>query len=392
MSTAETPPGNLNVDQLLEHAKQCTGLKDFGEKEFREPLAVLVMSLDKEADLNTAGRQMHYQRILNSLKNRLRMQQWIKQNPEILAESLLPPVVIVGLTRTGTTLMHRLLACDSRFYAPLWYEVRNPAPYLDWDVQRQDQRIVEARNEVAQMLRANPQLAAIHPMDPIAADEEILLLEHSFYSYLPSAFANVPSYNHWLASNDNTPGYQYLKRQLQFLQWQKKRRAQNAERWLLKAPHHLHFMDLLLKTFPQAQIIATHRDPVVSIASTASFHYNLWLLGTDNPDKRTVAEQWMQLFAGAIKHTMAVRATQQQRFFDIWFHETATQPLAVIEKIYRFLSMPLTAEVRCAMQAHAATHKREDRPAHEYTLEEYGLTEQGIRALFSEYCKCFIHR
>lgn len=386
----KVPSVELTTATLLNAATQETGLNDFGCESFREAFEYLVKALNEEADLNPLGRFMQYQRILNSLKNRLRMEQWIHLNPEILEEILLPPAVIVGFARTGTTLLHRILANDSRFYAPLWYEVRNPAPYMDWQPDQKDQRVVEAEAEVAEMLAVNPELASIHPMDPVGADEEILLLEHSFYSYVPDSFANVPSYGAWVASQDNTPAYEYLKRQLQFLQWQKKQRGENAERWLLKTPHHLHFMSTLLKVFPDAQVIATHRDPVVSIPSAASFNYNLWLMGSDNPDKLVVAKEWAALFAKGTHHTMAVREQQEACFFDVQFDDTVHRPFEIIEKMYGFLGMTFTSEARAAMEKYREENKRSDRPAHAYTLSEYGFTEQGIREQFKAYCKRFV--
>jgi hypothetical protein len=351
---------------------------------------LLIKALNEEAELNAVGRFMQHERILNSLKNRLRMEEFFKLHPEILEEQLLPPVVIVGMTRTGTTMLHRILASDSRFYAPLWYEVRNPAPYLDWDPSKKDQRITEAVAEVAAMLEANPEIASIHPMDPTGADEEILLLEHSFYSYVPNSFAHVPSYGDFVANNDNTPAYEYLKKQLQFLQWQKKQRGERAERWLMKAPHHLHFMDVLLKVFPDAQVVATHRDPLVTIPSTASFYYNLWILGNEKADKKVVAAEVVDVFARGVKHTMNTREGNEQRFFDVWFKDTVTKPFEIIAAMYQFIGMEFTAEARAAMEQYRDDNKREDRPPHEYTLEEYGYSEQGINELFVQYKQRFI--
>ena len=384
------PSVDLSAEALLTAATDDTGLSDFGDESFRQPFEVLVKALNEEAELNAVGRFMQYERILNSLKNRLRMEEYLKRNPEILEEELLPPVVIVGMTRTGTTMLHRILASDSRFYAPLWYEVRNPAPYMDWDLEQKDQRITEAEAEVAAMLEANPEIASIHPMDPTGADEEILLLEHSFYSYVASSFAHVPTYSDFVARSDNTPAYEYLKRQLQFLQWQKKRRGQQAERWLMKAPHHLHFMDVLLKVFPDAMVIATHRDPVVTIPSTASFYYNLWILGNEKADKKVVAAEVADVFARGVKHTMNTREGNEQRFFDVWFKDTVSRPFEVFGEMYDFINMELTSEAKAAMEQYRDEHKRDDRPPHEYTLEEYGYTEQGINELFADYKRRFI--
>ena len=384
------PEITLKPEELLQAAIDAEGFTDFGDESFRQPFEILVKDLDETAQLNAAGRFMQHQRIVNSLRNRLRMEQWIKRHPEILEEALLPAAVIVGLTRTGTTMLHRILASDSRFYAPLWYEVRNPAPYMDWTINAPDQRISEAKAEVAQMLAANPAIAAIHPMDPMGADEEILLLEHSFFSYVANSFAHAPNYAHYVATADNTPAYEYLKKQLQFLQWQKKRRGETAERWLLKAPHHLHFMSTLLKVFPDIQVIATHRDPVVTIPSTASFYYNLWILGSDNANKLLVGEEVADVFARGVTHTMNAREGREKQFFDVWFKDTVGKPFDVIQKMYDFINMDYTDEAREAMEAYRQENQRGDRPSHEYTLEEYGYSEKGIHAQYQDYRQRFI--
>lgn len=388
--TPEVPNVELDCARLLQAAEDETGLTDFGCESFRPAFEVLVNALNTEAELNAVGRFVQYQRILNSLKNRLRMEAWLAYHPEILEEELLPPVVIVGLTRTGTTMLHRILAADSRFFAPLWYEVRNPAPYKEWRAHKPDQRIAEAEAEVAALLEANPEIAAIHPMDPTGADEEILLLEHSFYSYVPNSFARVPSYGEFVAAADNTPAYEYLKKQLQFLQWQKKLKGETAQRWLLKAPHHLHFMSTLLKVFAGIAVVATHRDPVISIPSTASFYYNLWLTGNDKADKLAVAREVIDVFASGTAHTMSTREGREAQFCDIWFEDTVARPEAVTQTIYEFIDLELTSEASAAMEKHREQNKREDRPAHAYTLEEYGYTEADIRNRFEAYCKRFI--
>ncbi len=381
---------DFSVDELRTLALADGAMEDFGHPSHSEALDRLVYSLNTEARLNPVGREMFKARILNSLKNRLRMEAWIGRHPDILDEQLEPPVVIVGLPRTGTTMLHRVLASDSRFLAPLWYEVRNPSPYLDWQPGAEDQRLVEARAEVDALLATNPELAAIHPMDPEGADEEILLLEHSFYSYVPNAFANTPSYGDWVASHDNRPAYKYLKRQLQFLQWQKKQRGEQGQRWLLKSPHHLHFMGVLLETFPDATVVATHRDPVVTIPSIASFNYNLWLTTSDKPDKHLIARQWSEMFARGVAHTLDIRAGQEARFFDVQFSESVEDPFGVIERLYDFVGLDLTPQARAAMQEHRDQNKREDRAAHQYTLQEYGLSEDRIRRDFTAYCERFV--
>ncbi len=381
----------LECDHLLDAARRQSGLTDFGDEGFVEPMQVLLESLNTEANLNTIGRSVQYQRILNTLMNRLRIQAWLQQYPEIREEVIADPVLIVGLQRTGTTLLHRTLASDPAFFAPLWYEVRNPAPYMDWQFDpAQDQRIVEATAEVDAMLAANPELKAIHPMDPVGADEEILLLEHSFYSTVPESFYHLPTYGAWLESHDNRPGYDFLKLCLQFLQWQKERSGRSATRWLLKTPHHLHYISTLLDVFPDAKIIATHRDPVVTIPSAASFNYNLSVIGSDAADPVRVGEVWARKFCNGLEHTMATRELCGDAFYDVWFRDTVDKPLETIAGIYDWLGMELTPHVRSAMESYREANRREDRPQHTYTLDQFGFTEAELKAQFSAYRAAYI--
>ena len=389
----QMPEVEFDSEKLLQQAQDETGLYDFGPEAFREPFEVLVNALDAEAKLNAVGRFVQYERVLNTLKNRLRLSEYLRRYPQILQEEIAAPVVIVGLPRTGTTMLHRVLASDSRFFAPLWYEVRNPAPFLDWDPQHKDQRLALAEDEVAALLKANPEIAAIHPMDPLGADEDILLLEHSFYSTVPNAFCNLPSYEDWLFSHDNQPGYDYLKLLLQSLQWQKKQSGKDSDnkRWLLKTPHHLHFIDCLLYTFPDAQIIQTHRDPVDTIPSICSFNYNLWITQCDQVSKELVGEQWSNLFANGLRHTMDLREQYIDQFIDISFRDNIKKPIEVAHQIYQFIGVPTTAEADLAMQTYRDENKRDLRPAHNYSLAEFGFTEAGIRLQFEEYCEKFKH-
>ncbi len=385
MSEQDIPNVELSVSGLLQAAQDATGLSDFGDDSFREPFEVLVKSLNEEANLNAVGRFTQYQRILNILCNRLRTEAWIAKHPEILDEEIAAPVVIIGLQRTGSTMFHRVLASDSRFFAPLWYEVRNPAPYMDWQPGGADQRMIEAEQEIAGMLEANPELASIHPMDPVAPDEDIMLLEHSFYSTVPDAFCNVPSYGKWNDTHDNTPGYEYLKRQLQSLQWQKKQKGQQAERWLLKTPHHLHHAATLLRVFPDAKIIQTHRDPLQTIPSAASMNYNLWIMCADDPDPKVVGEQWAAKYARGMKHTLETRKAKPDSFIDVWYKDTVVDPTVPAKAVYDFIGMDFTAEAKAAMEHWREVNKREDRPSHEYTLEQFGFSEEGLKQQFAEY-------
>lgn len=391
MSDAAIPHVDLDAESIVRDAQQHAGLTDFGDTGFFVAMEKLLWSLEHEANLNAVGRMVQRQRIVDILVNRLRVQDHLKRYPEILDERIVEPLVIVGLPRTGTTMLHRTIAADPRVFAPAWYEVRNPAPFPGWDYVGKDPRITEAEQQVAAMLEGSPELAAIHPMDAEGPDEDIMLLEHSFYSTVPESAANVPSYGRWLEQQDQTCAYEYLKILLQFLQWQKKRAGQQGSRWALKAPHHLHFMDLVFKVFPDARVVQTHRDPLQTIPSLASMIHACWVLVADDVDAKEVARQWARLFANGMRHTMRVRErVGEERFLDLWFKDTVSQPLREIEKVYAFIGMELTPEAKAAMEAWQEYNRRDARPSHEYTLEQFGYTEEGLKEQFAEYRQQFI--
>ena len=383
---------SFHPDSLVASAVAVDGLNEFGDDDWREPLAILAESLDREAHLNDIGRMVMRQRLVDILATRLRVYHWLERFPEIEDEAIEAPLVIVGLPRTGTTMLHRTIAADPRMYAPLWYETRFPCPDPAWDFTTEgDRRIRDAKAEMQAMLDANPDLMSIHPMDAMGPDEDIMLLEQSFYSYNIQAFANVPSYDRWVESQDHTPGYAYFRRLLQFLQWQKARVGQSGQRWTLKAPHHLHFMDLVFKTFPDARVVQSHRDPVETIPSLASLIAGVWVIYSDAADPLEVGRQWARKFARGMAKTMAVRdAMDSSRFLDLWFRDTVSQPLAEIQKVYDFLGMELTTEARDEMAQWQAFNRRELRPPHEYTLDQFGFTESGLREQFAEYRERFI--
>lgn len=381
----------LDLNSLLAEARKTAQLDDFGDSSFLEPLSVLINSLNEEAGLNSVGLATQHERLVNILVSRLRIQDYFSRYPEIADEKIKDTVAIVGFARTGTTMLQRCLAADKRFYAPLWYEVRFPAPFPGWDFNGPDPRIAAGKAEVAAVLEAQPDLAAIHPWDATAADEEIMLLEHAFYSTMPEVWCYLPSYQRWQEANDNTPGYEYLKQVLQFLQWQKKRKGhKGGQRWVLKTPHHLHFLDTLLKVFPDTKIIQTHRDPQETIPSLCSMIYNMWAMGRDETDPHLVGHQFGIKWANSMRRTMAVRDQDPTRFMDVWYKDAVTEPVQVVKNVYQFLDMPFSDADEANLQQHLQANKREHRPAHRYSPEQFGFNTDWFQENFSEYRARFL--
>ena len=371
---------------LMGEAKSKSGLEDFGPDEFREALGVLLKSLREEAPLNEIGRAVLRSRVLESLETRLITQHWVNRHPEILDEQIVAPLVVIGLMRTGTTMLQRIIASDPRNHACMWWETRFPAPPLDMDWRQPDPRIPVAEAEVAAILEADPRQASIHPWNAQAPDEEIMLLEHSFLSHVPEAFCNIPTYRSWITEQDWTPSYLYLKKLLQSLQWQKRQRGDVRERWVLKTPGHLGYIDTLFEVFPGANVIQTHRDPVETVPSAASMNHSVWAIYSDANAANVAGAQWQERLAWGTARAMESRKRYDaNRFVDIWFRDAMKDPIAEIERAYGVFGIEMTEAARAGMEKWRTDNPRDGRPPHQYTLSEYGLSEEGIKAAFAGY-------
>ncbi|VVE70009.1 sulfotransferase [Pandoraea captiosa] len=381
----------IDIHFLLDAAVQrSNGLNDFGDPSFLPALERLVHSINAEGKLSENGAAIFTERLIESLASRLALESHLKRHPEILQEELKQPVFIIGLPRTGTTMLHRVLARDRRFYTPLWWEVRFPAPLGPTPSEGEDPRVALAKSEVKMMLEAMPELLTMHPLDAELPDEEVVLMEHSFLSAM-YAYANIPTYTEWLGKQDQTPAYRYLKRQLQFLQWQKRRRGEVAQRWILKAPHHTHAMDVLFKVFPDAKVIQTHRDPLETIPSMSSFAHTIWRVYSDQADPREAAALWSAKFAKGLRDAIGVRdKLPADRFLDVWYLDAVAKPLEVARTVYPFIGMTLTDEAEKSMSEWIGQSSRDKRAPHDYSLEKMGLTRSKLESDFDEYRQRYI--
>lgn len=389
------PDGRLDETSLLEEARERTGLSDFGEGSFREPLAKLLEAIEREARLTPAGRAGQRTRIVGLLSARLQRQAWFARHPEIEAERVEVRIVVVGFPRTGTTLLHRILAQDLRSSWIAWWECRHPAPLPGWQVEQArsepDPRIARAEAEVAAMIAGNPALAAVHPLDALAPDEDVMLLEHAFQSSPPAGLMNVPGYLRWHLAQDGRAAYDDHERFLRFLQWQKRARGEPVGPFVLKAPHHMVHLDQLLVRYPGATIVQTHRDPLETLPSLASMALELRRLTSDTVHPSECADYALTTARCRLQRTESVRqATGGQRFVDVWFGDIVTDALAVVERIYAQIGLDLPASVRDRMARYVASHGRDTRPAHGYTLAQFGLDAEAIRREFSAYRETYV--
>ena len=377
----------LNPQALIDAAKKQTNLDNLGNPIFLEGFYNLVDSINKEADLNEIGMQAQHHRLIGILANMLRIEQALILNPEIVHEKIEAPVVIVGLPRTGSTMTHRLLAADPNHTAMLWWEGRYPA-MLDGESKGDPRKRMNlGKAEVEAVMQASPEALTIHPWDYKGADEEILLLEHTFFSTVPESFMRLPSYSKWVESQDHIHAYAQLKIMLQYLQWQNPGRE--LKRWVLKSPHHLGFIDKLLEVFPDAKVIQTHRDPHKTVPSFCSMCANLFEPLTNSYDKNEIGEHWANKLAKVLNYCMRISNANAKNFINLEFNKMIKDPIAEMNEVYNFIGEDFSDQAENAMKAWKMENKHE-MGAHQYSLEEFGLQSSFIDVNFEKYINQYI--
>ena len=377
----------LNELEIINEAKNQTGLENFGNPLFVEGFKTLINSINKEADLNEVGVEAQKHRLIGILANILRIESAFIENPEILNEEIKSPVVIVGLPRTGSTMTHRLLASDPNHTAMLWWEGRYPAMLENEQRGNPVDRMEMGKAEVEAVMQASPDALTIHPWDYKGADEEILLLEHTFFSTVPESFMRLPAYSHWVESQDHIHAYVQLKKMLQYLQWQNPGREN--KRWVLKSPHHLGFIDKLLNVFPDSKVIQTHRDPYKTVPSFCSMCANLFEPISNSYDKEEIGHHWANKLAKVLNHCMKISRLNKENFLDLEFNKMIRDPILEMAEVYDFIGEDFTYQAENAMNAWKEENQHE-MGAHQYSLKEFNLDDSFISENFNEYINQYI--
>ena len=386
--------GPFDLAAVRDDAQRKESLTDWGPGDFEHSLGVLLDDY-AAADLNMVGVHILRSGIVHSLRMRLRTQEWIRRHPEILQERIAAPTVVVGMMRSGTTLLQRLLAADPRFNCAHGWEVVEAAPRLDHPFTGVDPRIAVSEAREAKSRELAPELFVIHPMYAREAEEEIVFLADAFLSHVPESGAHLPLYRSWLDEQDFTPAYDYLHRMLQFLQWQKRQRGEAAVRWVLKSPAHLGYLDVLRAQFGDLHIVHMHRDPRATIASGASLNSTLHAMHADSVDRQRVGAQWLQRMGWTNDRAMAVRESwasekggESARVTDIGFGDAVADPIGQVARVYDAIDLPLTAEAETAMRLWLKERPREAaRPP--YALGDFGLLPEQVDERFAVYNKRF---
>ncbi|MCB5945200.1 sulfotransferase [Acidocella sp. KAb 2-4] len=373
----------LERGALLDMACARTGLRDFGDTWFFEPMDRYITAANAEGRLTPQGFAAQTESIVKGLANRQRMVECIRKHPEILDETVDVAGIILGLPRTGSTIFHRLLASAPGMTAIRWYEAQNFAPFPNEAPGNPVERRAYAQAMIDGWLQLAPELASIHPLDPDAPDEEILILGQMFVSTMVEAMTFVPSFAEWLNGYDQSRGHEDLKTILKFLQWQDPSRR--GCKWILKSPSHLPYTKVVAQAFPNAVLIMTHRDPLQTVPSYVSMQAALYKLASTISDNEIGAFWSARLVDWMRRFEVARAELGEERFIDIDYREVARAPLAQAEKVLARMGIARDARVDAALEEFMAGNQREQRPMHDYASVRFGLDEEAIKQDFSGY-------
>ena len=373
--------GALAVDALLAEATATTGLDDFGPDDFREGLATFVAAVDEEAQLSELGELAIRSTVVGALVNRLTVVDWAARHPEVRAEGIEAPIVVIGMFRAGTTFLGQLLDQDPDNRSLLRWEALDSAPPPTPATHRAGPRVDAAREAGAMLDALNPAVRAIHHEEADGPTECIAVMSQDFKSLSWEAIANVPSYGAWLRAADHRSAYAYHRLVLQILQ-----SGGVRGRWTLKSPHHALALDALTATFPDARLVLLHRDPVVLAASVCSLISTLSGTFSDADHGRHIAAHWVATLEESISRIDAFRATHPEHpIVDVQYADLVADPVATTGALYEALGIERGDAARNAMAAHARAHPKGALGAHRYDLAPHGLDGADLTERFAGY-------
>lgn len=373
--------------ELMASAGALTGLDDFGDPEFREPLERLVAAVNDSGTLDEDGAVAFAADVTRLLCSRLAIQAAVTANPEILDEEVSDPIVITGLPRTGTTKLHRVLATDEGLQKMLLWQGLFPAPWGP-PSDEPDPRIAITEAQVALMIEQFPEMMAAHPLQTNEPEEEGLLLQLSFRTLGSGWICHAYPFIEWVTQQDQGPAYADLKRALQYLQWQDGGRR--GRPWLLKAPIHLGALDTLLATFPNATVVHCHRDLREVMASAARLFELVHLA------YRAPHIELDQLGRNALlsAHGWEANIAQRElvdpaRILDVDYETICRDVEAVVTSIYASRGELVDEARLAAMTGWEKTNPQYLHGKQSYSLERYGLTPRHLDEAFSVYLERF---
>jgi hypothetical protein len=371
----------FTCESVLDGAVKAAGADDFGSDSYREPLEVFVAACRDQAELTPFGRFLVSKMLQRALANRLALQRWASGHPEVRAETIAGPWVIVGLPRTGTSILDLLLGLDPRARPLLQWEAAHPVPPATLQEAASDPRIAQTDRELDGLMKLNPPLRAMHPFGATLAEECVTLFMYDLRTLALETQAHVPRYARWLEQADMAPAYAQHRLALQTLQ---SRRP--TGRWILKTPNHLWHLDALLAAYPDARIIWTHRDPGPVVTSLASLANASQLPQTRRRDPRPTAAEWRRKCAFALRSAMSYDDKAAAGWCrHVHYDALMADPVGTVRDLYRGFGDEVSDEHARRMTALLKDRPKDAFGRHRYDPADFGWTYAEISEEFSDY-------
>jgi hypothetical protein len=372
----------LGPDPLIQKARRQTGLSDFGDTSFIDPLTRLLNACSLESALSIVGRSATKWDVVRFLSNLLIVQDAATRCPEMNDAPIRQPVFITGLPRSGTTFLHRLMLTDPVNRAPAVWETIAPSPASG----TREQRIARVARQLEAFEWLAPEFRALHPLEATSPQECSEITAHVFRSLRFDTNYHIPSYRNWLDADvvRHLPAYRFHKRFLQFLQHQD---GAAQPRWVLKCPEHLFALQAIRSVYPDARLVFVHRDPVKVLLSQARLTEVLRRPFTRRLDPRTLGPDESRRWLDGTNRMMTVG--DDAGFPDPVCHvhhiDLISDPVSTVESVYRHFGMPMAPDMASAIDAYVAARPKGGYGEHSYHFEDHGLDEEEERARFLPY-------
>ena len=376
-------PFALDADRILQDAERATGFS-IDSEHFRTGLEQLVSSIEHEAALNTFGSLALKRVIERSARSRLEVEREIDQNPEILDQAITEPLFIIGLPRTGTTILQAMLSKDVQHRSPLSWECLLPYPAATPETYARNARIERVRTEFDQLFALVPDFRKMHYMEADAPQECLGITALNFTSYQFMAQCSPPSYVDWFFDDaDQLENMRWHKRFLQFLQ----SGGLRPKRWLLKSPVHLLRLKELFEVYPDARVIMTHRDPREIVGSITSLVSSVRSAYSDEEDGARTGAEVLTFWARSFDRFLKARTEldREDQIMDIKFEDFVADQMRTVERIYDRFDLQLGRESRTRMQAFLRQEPKDKHGVHEYSLEAYAIASADVRREYANY-------
>ncbi|WP_162892601.1 sulfotransferase family protein [Blastomonas fulva] len=371
----------MGFSEIVNAAREKVAVPDPDSDSWKEGLEILLHDHTRQDRLTERGEMIVRNRYVETLAARMQVDEYIRRNPAVLDQPIDRPVFILGMPRTGTTMLSYMLDADPANRSMLRWEAYNAAPPAAPGALKTDPRCLAEVARDENMLKMAPKVAAAHFEPGDGPTECVHLIAQDFRSLMLAVTTTVPTYHDWLMFTDMTTAFEHRKRVLQILQ------STNPGRWVLKMPSDSLFIRQLFKTFPDARVIWTHRDPYAVVGSSLGMRGNSRPMFEVDEGAEYMRQYFPLQLALHASRPLEVSAERPDDIYHCYYDDLVADPLAQLKQIYRWLGNDWTETAEAGMQGWLDSNPQNKRGKHSYSLEEWGLTRKDLEPYFSDYLR-----